>query len=154
MVIGNVPDQAGPPTLPARIIAVLLSGARAVAAPFLVPWQRDPGSAGMRRYKFQAVVAVLPARDRDLGARPGPDWHGVLRAGSSSGKSHGMFSALVIDWDQVGTGNAAGVGDPHAVATIVAFGPEPAESLPEGGMFALWRGRDVGIGIVTRRVFV
>jgi hypothetical protein len=143
------------PTLPARIIAILLSGARAVSAPLRLPRQRDAAdSAGMRRYKFQAVVAVIPGQDRTADALPGPDWHGILRAGSSLGRSHGMFSALVTDWDQGGTGSAGRAGAPHAVATIVAFGPDPAESLPVGGTFALWRGRDVGLGIVTQRAFV
>jgi hypothetical protein len=138
-------------------MAVLQSGARAVSGRLRVPRQRgaSPSShpAGMRRYKFQAFVAVVPARGQTAGALPGPDWHGVLRAGSTTGLSHGVFSALVTDWDQFGAGSAGGAGEPHAMATIVAFGPDPEEALPDGGIFSLWCGRDVGLGIVTRRAF-
>jgi hypothetical protein len=147
-------------TLPARIMAFLLAGARAVSAPLRVPGQRGSDqagpAAGMHNYKFQAVVAVIPSREAAMPPgpdRPGPDWHGVIRARSGLGRSHGMFSALVTDWAQAGP-LGADAREPHAVATIVAFGPEPAESLPVGGTFALWRGRDVGLGVVTRRVYV
>lgn len=148
------------PTLPAKIMAILLAGGRAVSAPLRVPRQRSTDragpAAGMHNYKFQAVVAVIPSQDAvmPLGPdRPGPDWRGVIRARSGQGRSHGMFSALVSDWAQGGP-LGADAREPHAVATIVVFGPEPAESLPVGGTFALWRGRDVGLGVVTRRVYV
>ena len=149
-------------TLPAKILAVLRAGTRAVSAPLRLPRQREADRAGhptgMRNYKFQAVVAVIPPQDGTMAALPGPDWpgqdwHGVIRARSGLGRSHGMFSALVTDWVQAGQPGAV-PGDAHAVATIVAFGPDPAESLPVGGTFVLWRGRDVGLGVVTRRVFV
>jgi hypothetical protein len=83
---------------------------------------------------------------------PGPDWRGVIRAGTvADGGSSGLFTALVAGWDPHSPGRS---GAARALATIVAFGPQPAECLPVGGSFALWRGHDVGHGIVTRRIFV
>ncbi|MGH3305204.1 MAG: hypothetical protein ACRDOK_26760, partial [Streptosporangiaceae bacterium] len=62
----------------------------------------------------------------------------------------GLFSALVAGWDAPASGRAGGA---QALATIVAFGSQPADCLPVGGTFALWRGRDVARGVVTRRIF-
>ena len=124
----------------------------ALAQPVVQPARlqdNDPG--GSRRYTFQAVVTV-PASDGEGGAPlPGPDWHGVIRAGTGAGRSGGLFTALVSGWEPHD-------GDPacisHAVATIIAFGPEPADCLAAGEPFVLWRGQEVGHGVVTRRLFV
>jgi hypothetical protein len=62
-----------------------------------------------------------------------------------------LFSALVADWELHDRDPAGGS---HAVATIIAFGPEPADCLPAGESFVLWRGHEVGHGVVTRRIFV
>lgn len=105
------------------------------------------GPSGSRRYTFQAVVTIPAAAD----GAPGPHWHGVIRAGTGAGRSGGLFSALVSDWEQHDGYPTGGL---HAVATIVAFGPEPATCLPAGEPFVFWRGREVGHGVVTRRVFV
>ena len=38
--------------------------------------------------------------------------------------------------------------------TAVVLGDDAADYLAVGDEFALWRGRDIGRGLVTRRVFV
>jgi hypothetical protein len=82
---------------------------------------------------------------------PGPDWHGVIRArADADGSPPSLFSALVSGWDLHASRQG---GDARALATIVAFGSAPADCLPVGGTFALWRGHDVGRGVVTRRIF-
>jgi hypothetical protein len=112
---------------------------------------RENSGSGSRRYTFEAVV-TLPAAARESGlSLPGPDWHGVIRAETGAGRSGGLFTALVSGWEQRDGGPA---GSSHAVATITAFGPEPADCLPAGGPFVLWRGHEVGHGVVTRRKFV
>jgi hypothetical protein len=109
------------------------------------------GAGGSRRYTFQAFVTV-PAASHDAGASlPGPNWHGVVRAGTGAGRSGGLFSALVSGWEPHDGDRA---GSSHAVATIIVVGPEPADCLAAGEPFVLWRGREVGHGVVTRRIFV
>jgi tellurite resistance protein TehA-like permease len=106
----------------------------------------------MRRYTFEALVTVPPPDGTPSAPVPGPDWHGVIRASTDSdGSSPGLFSAQVAGWDVHQPGPA---GDAQALATIVAFGSQPADCLPVGGAFVLWRGRDVARGVVTRRIFV
>ncbi len=108
--------------------------------------------AGLRRYTFEALVSIPPPDGDQSAPPPGPDWHGVIRARTNAqGSSPGLFSALVAGWDPHAPGRA---GDAQALATIIAFGSEPADCLPVGGRFALWRGRDVAHGVVTRRIFV
>jgi hypothetical protein len=76
----------------------------------------------------------------------------VIRARSGrDGAAPGLFSALIAGWDPHSSGQPDAA---QALATIVAFGSQPAEYLPVGGSFAPWRGHDIGHGIVTRRTFV
>lgn len=83
---------------------------------------------------------------------PGPDWHGIIRARADrDGSTPGLFGAHVAGWDLHASHRA---GHAEALATIIAFGSRPADCLPVGGSFALWRGRDVAHGVVTRRIFV
>jgi hypothetical protein len=117
------------------------------------PYQSYAGHpAAMQRYKFEALVTITQPGEDPVAAVPGADWRGVLRAGTDgTGSSPSLFSALVHNWDLHDSGR---VGDGRALATIVAFGPQPADCLPVGSTFALWRGRDVAHGVVTRRLFV
>jgi tellurite resistance protein TehA-like permease len=142
-------------TLTALGLSLAVRTGRAVAA-----WQRPrprhrshpAHPAGLRRYTFEALVTIPLPDENPSAAVPGPDWRGVIRAGADGdGTSPGLFSALVAGWDPHASGPA---GNTRALATIVAFGPRPADCLPVGGSFALWRGHDVGHGIVTRRIFV
>jgi tellurite resistance protein TehA-like permease len=116
------------------------------------PHQPGPGHpAGMRRYTFEALVSIPPPGANPAAPVPGPDWHGVIRArADGDGGPPGLFSALVSGWDLHASRRG---GDAQALATIVAFGSEPAVCLPVGGTFALWRGQDVARGVVTRRIF-
>jgi tellurite resistance protein TehA-like permease len=108
--------------------------------------------AGLRRYTFEALVTIPPPDGNPSGPVPGPDWHGVIRASADcDGSPPGLFSAQVAGWDLHPSSRA---GNAEALATIVAFGSQPADCLPVGGAFALWRGRDVAHGVVTRRIFV
>jgi hypothetical protein len=108
--------------------------------------------AGMQRYTFEALVTIPMPDGSPSALVPGPDWHGVIRARTEEDSgSPGLYSALVDNWDQHDSGRA---GAARALARIVAFGPQPAERLPVGGTFVLWRGRDVAHGVVTRRIFL
>jgi tellurite resistance protein TehA-like permease len=120
--------------------------------PLPQPHQPRPAHpAGMQRYTFEALVSVPPPGANPVAPVPGPDWHGVIRArADDDGGPPGLFSALVSGWDLHASRRG---GDAQALATIVAFGSEPAVCLPVGGTFALWRGQDVARGVVTRRIF-
>lgn len=130
----------------------VVAAVRGVAARLRSSLRPDHPQAGKRSYKFEALVTIPSGDDSPAAALPGPDWHGVIRATAGSPvSSPALFSAVVAGWDLHNGGEA---GSTRAVATIVAFGAEPAHCLPVGGTFALWRGHDVGHGIVTRRIFV
>jgi tellurite resistance protein TehA-like permease len=143
-------------TSAALAVSVALSVRRAVSARLrsrpLPPRSRPGHPAGKRRYTFEALITITPGAS-SVAPALGPDWRGVIRAAADGhdGGSPGLFSALVAGWDPHSPSRA---GAAQALATIVVFGPQPAECLPVGGSFALWRGHDVGHGIVTRRIFV
>jgi hypothetical protein len=102
----------------------------------------------MTRYKFQAVIKLLPAAREAL--PPGqPPTQAVIRAADHHGPSGGQYTGLVLSWDP-----SPVVGEDEAIAVVVAYGPDPAACLPIGGTFALWRGTDLAVGTVTRKVFV
>jgi hypothetical protein len=45
-------------------------------------------------------------------------------------------------------------GDSHTVLVVTVVGDEAGDYLGAGMDFALWRGHDIGHGVVTRRLFV
>ena len=116
----------------------------------------------MQRYKFQGLLTVDPPPQSR--APCGPGGHpasrpaflptGVLQRMVVTGEhreTHAarIFSALVTtspDGAAVQDGN-------HVIVTISLFGNDPADYFKAGADFALWQGRDVGHGVVTRRLF-
>jgi hypothetical protein len=102
----------------------------------------------MQRYKFRAIVKLLPSARGTL--PPGePPTHAVIRAANHHGPSGGQYTGLVLSWEP-----SPVVGDDEAIAVVVAYGPDPAACLPIGGTFALWRGTDLAVGTVTGKEFV
>ena len=103
----------------------------------------------MRRYKYQALVTLL---GRGGGGHPaplpGPTSRMVVRAENHRTHAIRLFNALVsASSDTV-------PGDSHVIVTVTVLGDDAAECLAAGEGFTLWRGHDVGRGVVTRRVFV
>ncbi len=103
----------------------------------------------MKRYKCQALV--VPVRQPD-GARvtvlTGSSCRMVLRAHHPGEADSRLFSALLSD------GGDSIPGDRHLFLTVTVVGDDAAEYLSPGCDFTLWRGADIGHGVVTRRVFV
>jgi hypothetical protein len=66
-----------------------------------------------------------------------------------SGQSH-MYTALVSCDD----GMPFRPGSDRFLATLRLAGDDVTDYLPIGGRFELWLGRQVGEGIITRRLFV
>lgn len=112
------------------------------------PADAGAGPGPMTRYKFQAIVKLLPAARDALPPGQLPT-HAVIRSADHHGPSGGQYTGLVLSWEL-----SPVVSDDEAIAVVVAYGPDPAACLPIGGTFALWRGTDLAVGTVTRKVFV
>jgi hypothetical protein len=115
----------------------------------------------VQRYKFQGLLTVDPPQSR---AQDGPGGNpasrpaflptGVLQRMVVSGEhceTHAprIFSALVTtsaDGAAVQDGN-------HVIVTISLFANDPSDYFRAGADFALWQGREVGHGVVTRRLY-
>lgn len=104
---------------------------------------------GYKRYKCQARVS-LPAQDiAGLDAlAPGSACRMVIRGHHHETGASRFFSALLSP-----RGDTI-PGDPHIVLAITVVGDDAGDYLGAGDDFALWRGHDIGHGVVTRRMFV
>ena len=104
----------------------------------------------LKPYKFQAVVTLLPPPGAaEPAVLPGPVCRLVVRATQPGSDASRLFSALVSPGqDTVAADNR------HVVLTVTVLGDGAAECLAAGSDFTLWRGGDIGRGVVTRRVFV
>ena len=74
----------------------------------------------------------------------------VLRAENSETHRSQVFSALV-DGEDDGPFRA---GSPQIMVTLRVVGDDIADYLGIGSHFSLWLGRDVGRGVVTRRLLL
>jgi len=106
----------------------------------------------MRRYKYQALVRFAP---HDGGspeaALRGPTRRIVVRARHHDTGGRKLFSALVTPGDIEG---ALPLGDEEAILRMEVLGEDVCDYLAPGEQFDLWRGGDVGHGVVCRRLFV
>ena len=103
----------------------------------------------MKRYKYQALVRMLPGRNGEPGPElPGPVCRLVVRARHQATGRSKIFSSLVSTDEQPKPGAR------HITVTLVVLGDDVAEYLSPGEGFVLVRGYDIGRGVVTRRIFV
>jgi hypothetical protein len=107
----------------------------------------------MKRFKYQTLVTLAPAQDGGPRAElPGPTCRMVVRATHRETHATKMFSALVS------TGYAGYEspvpGDGTLTLTVIVLGDDAGDYLAPGERFVLWRGSDLGSGVVTRRIFV
>lgn len=104
----------------------------------------------IKPYKFQASVTLLPqpgvTRPPVL---PAPACRVVVRAAQPGTAGSRLFSALITPGQDTVPGD-----EWHTVLTVTVLGDGADECLAAGRDFTLWRGGDVGRGVVTRRVFV
>jgi hypothetical protein len=104
----------------------------------------------MRRYKYQTLVTLAPRHDSGAGpALPGPTCRMVVRAHHRETHAPKMFSALVTSDE-----DSSPVRDGTVTATVIVLGDDAGDYLATGERFVLWRGHDLGSGVVTRRIFV
>jgi hypothetical protein len=104
----------------------------------------------MKRFKYQTLVTFAPAQDGGPWAKlPGPTCRMVVRARHRETHATKMFSALVS------TGyESPAAGDRTLTLTVIVLGDDAGDYLAPGERFVLWRGSDLGSGVVTRRIFV
>jgi hypothetical protein len=112
----------------------------------------------MKRYKYQALVHLLPgagAAGAERPALPAGTSRMVIKAEHRETHASKLFSSLVTPEDlfSAGGGSAAAQA-PAIIVTFVVLGDDASDYLAAGERFALWDGHDLGSGVVTRRVFV
>jgi hypothetical protein len=109
--------------------------------------------------KFQALVTLTPQEPGRVGSPPQgrtavdliPEQmqRMVVRCEHHQTHATGLFNALVSNNEA----EPALVGTDHAVVTITLSGDDPEEYLSVGDHVALWRGHDVAVGVITRRLY-
>ncbi len=105
----------------------------------------------MKRYKFQALLTLRPEAEGrarvELGRAPS---RVVVRARNAESGRNRMFSALVsTDWD-----GPYSPGGNSTIVTLVVACDGGGVPLDVGEHFKLWRGADIGEGVVSRRLFI
>lgn len=103
----------------------------------------------MKRYKYQTMVTLAHGGDGGPeAALPGSTCRMVVRARHRETRATKMFSALVSsDETRVADSNTLSL-------TVIVLGDDACDYLAPGERFVLWRGQDLGSGVVTRRIFV
>jgi hypothetical protein len=105
----------------------------------------------MKRYKFQALVTLAPARDRGSAAmQPGKLRRMVVRGQHHDTGGSRFFNALVSKsyetprWPE----------NDQMIVTVVLVADDPRGYFDVGDRFALWKGSELGSGVVTRPLVV
>jgi hypothetical protein len=113
-----------------------------------VPCRQDSPGDDMKRYKYQARVTLLPDGGSAPPALPAATTRMVIKAERRETHASKLFSSLVTVDDTLVPRNA------DVTVTFVVLGDDACEYLATGEYFALWNGHDLGLGVITRRVFV
>jgi hypothetical protein len=96
----------------------------------------------MKRYKYQGTITPEP------GSKPSLTGRVVVRAQHRETHTSRLFSALVTQ------GGESLPGGSDRVVTMVVLGDDTGDYLAPGEDFVLWRGGEIGHGVITRRIFV
>jgi hypothetical protein len=106
----------------------------------------------MKRYKYCALVKLEPAEPGQRGGPPLPEAGGrvVVRAHHHETHRSKMFSALVTTTH----GEQLQAADHSIQLTMTVLGDDACDYLEAGDTFALWRGHDIGQGVISRRLFL
>jgi hypothetical protein len=111
----------------------------------------------VKRYKYRALVKLEPS-GRRVGAGPArpalsalPETGGrvVVRARHHDTHRSKIFSALVTTVP----GEPVQPAGEHSIQlTMTVLGDDACDYLEAGDTFALWRGHDIGQGVIARRL--
>ena len=106
----------------------------------------------MRRYKCQALVRLAPhGSGGPEAALPGPACRMVVRARHHDTGGCQLFRALITPGY---VESAFRLADEEAILRLEVIGEDVCDYLAPGQQFDLWRGGNVGHGVVCRRLFV
>ena len=102
-----------------------------------------------RQYKYRARVRLDPdAAGNHAGPLlPEPEGRVVVRAQHHDTHTSKMFSAMVS-----GASEPVRAGHHSIELTVTVQGEDVEEYLEAGDRFALWRGHDIGQGVISRRL--
>lgn len=107
----------------------------------------------MKQYKYRALVKLDPPAGRvNRGSEPLPEAGGrvVVRARHHQTHTDKVFAALVSTGHSEPLRPAA-----HSIQlTITVTGDDVRDYLDAGDTFTLWRGREIGHGVISRRLFL
>ena len=101
----------------------------------------------MKRYKYQARVTLLPDDGGAPPALPAATTRMVIKAEHRETHASKLFSSLVTVDDTLVPRNTG------VTVTFVVLGDDAGDYLATGEWFALWNGHELGLGVITRRVF-
>ena len=104
----------------------------------------------MKRYKYQALVTPRPAGDGGT-LMAEASQRVVVRAVNIETHRSQLFRALL---DSDGGTTPFRPGSAQVLVTLRLLGDDVCDCLEVGSHFALWRGADIGEGVITRRLYV
>jgi hypothetical protein len=100
----------------------------------------------MKRYKYQALVTLLPDEGGAPPMLPPVTSRMVIKAEHRETHACKLFSSLVTP-DHTVVPQGASV-----TVTFVVLGDDASDYLGTGERFALWKGHELGLGVITRRM--
>jgi hypothetical protein len=106
----------------------------------------------MKHYKYRALVKLeVPATGKSADP-PLPETGGrvVVRAHHRETHHSKVFSALV----STTPGEPLRAADHSIQLTMTVLGDDACDYLEAGDTFTLWRGHDIGQGVISRRLFL
>jgi tellurite resistance protein TehA-like permease len=144
MALALSPGRRSPVTGHLYRVTILTAAATARCLP-------EPGRvvAGVKRYKYQALVTLPGTSEPD--ARLGPNPCRMVLRGRNDDSRRSKFFCALISCDDNGPFRP---GSGQRLVTVRLTGDDVADYFGIGGHFDLWLGDDVGQGVVTRRLFV
>ena len=103
----------------------------------------------MKRFKYRALVKLDSESVTGSARLPAAGGRVVVRAHHHDTQRDKMFGALV---DAV-HGDPLRPADHSIQITVTVSGEDVDEYLEPGDSFVLWRGHDIGQGVISRRLF-
>jgi uncharacterized protein (DUF2249 family) len=107
----------------------------------------------MKRYKYRAFVKLGTPADGKSAGPPLPETGGrvAVRARHHDTHRSKIFSALVTTTH----GELLQAAADHSIElTMIVLGDDACDYLEAGDSFALWRGQDIGQGVISCRLFL
>ena len=97
--------------------------------------------AGVKRYKFQALVTLYAGKGREPDAKLGPAPRRMVLRGRNGETGRSQFFAALVSCDDEGPFRP---GSPQWLVTLRLVGDDVADYFGIGGHFDLWLGADAG----------